>query len=501
MTPMLRALLLLLATPGLCLAAVTPLAGTTPQVTKVGQAFAVDLAVRVTDANGAPVAGATLYYSDPSSVTRALGAGPTPCYRENWGSYSCRAISGPDGVAVFPHLQGHWAGRIDATVTAEKDGTNFGMVRMDLRVEPAQPPAVLELTRGGDQRVEIGKPLSPLVARLTSASGAPLVGHPLYLTPFDWNTGNRGGFEGVPLGQSTVMTGSGGVVQLPAFRASWGVGPQSGRIFYRDEAAGATVEVVIRYTATNAAGEEALSLQDLWWGGPTENGWGVSVVQHGDRLFNVFFVYDDQGQPTWFVQPGGQWEGGLGDMHYGNLSSTVGAPWYAYNVSAFTVNSEQQGYVRFMGPQNARLDIDYGGSNLRYTWKTLVRQDFRRPSALPARGVGDMWWGGPTQNGWGVAIHEQDGNLFIVWFTYDAAGRPTWFVMPDGAWSADGATFGGAIYRTRSSAWFGGTYDPAKLRSETVGNFSLRFDGAQRAALEYSLEGRSGILNLERQPF
>ena len=39
-------------------------------------------------------------------------------------------------------------------------------------------------------------------------------------------------------------------------------------------------------------------LQDMWWSGPAENGWGMSVVQHGDRLFAAIYAYDADGAPT-----------------------------------------------------------------------------------------------------------------------------------------------------------------------------------------------------------
>src|SRR5688572_14920217 len=47
--------------------------------------------------------------------------------------------------------------------------------------------------------------------------------------------------------------------------------------------------------------------QDMWWGGTGENGWGMSVVQHGERLFVAIYAYDAAGAPTWYVMPGGTW--------------------------------------------------------------------------------------------------------------------------------------------------------------------------------------------------
>jgi hypothetical protein len=38
---------------------------------------------------------------------------------------------------------------------------------------------------------------------------------------------------------------------------------------------------------------------DIWWNG-AESGWGTQVVQEGDASFATLYVYDSQGQPTFF---------------------------------------------------------------------------------------------------------------------------------------------------------------------------------------------------------
>ena len=496
-----RLILSSLLLPSASMAAVTVLPGSTPQVTMARAPFPNPIRVRVTDGDGAPVAGASVQYYDPAYLTTASISNTRGCEYDSPFGYSCMATTGSDGVAVFPALAGRWTGSTTATIGAWKDDlVSLGKVFVELQVEPAQTPAALRLTVGEDQRVPIGTTLSPLEVRLTNAAGAPLPAKDLYLFPYVSNTGNRGGFATLAAGVNSVKTDGNGIVRLPSFRAGWGIGPQSAKVWYLDESAAAHVELTIRYTATNEAGQETLELHDLWWGGPSENGWGVSISQHGDRLFNVFFVYDDQGNPTWFVQPGGQWEEGLGSTLLGTLYTTRGTPWYAYDSTSLTVRAEGRGSTQFSGPKSARIDVGYQPTTLSHTWKQIVRQDFRRTSSL-VRNVSDMWWGGPEQNGWGVAIHEQEGNLFIVWFTYDAQGKPTWFVMPDGTWS-DSGEFSGAIYRTRGSRWFGLSYDPGALATTTVGQFRLRFDEArQRGDLDFTLEGRSGTLRLVRQPF
>jgi hypothetical protein len=44
--------------------------------------------------------------------------------------------------------------------------------------------------------------------------------------------------------------------------------------------------------------------QDLWWAGSQENGWGMSITQHGLDALRRASIYDAQGQPQVVVLPG-----------------------------------------------------------------------------------------------------------------------------------------------------------------------------------------------------
>ena len=108
--------------------------------------------------------------------------------------------------------------------------------------------------------------------------------------------------------------------------------------------------------------------------------------------------------------------------------------------------------LTFSGAAQASLEVSIGGV---VTRKALTRQAFGLPETVGApRRVGDMWWGGASQNGWGIALLQQHRTVFGVWFTYGEDGAPTWFVMPAGFW-ADGNTWQGRIYRTRGRPGWG----------------------------------------------
>ena len=63
---------------------------------------------------------------------------------------------------------------------------------------------------------------------------------------------------------------------------------------------------------------------DIWWD-PSESGWGLTMAQHGNNIFAVWYTYDTSGQPTYFIVSGGVFSGP--DTFTGDVYTTTG-PWY-----------------------------------------------------------------------------------------------------------------------------------------------------------------------------
>lgn len=236
--------------------------------------------------------------------------------------------------------------------------------------------------------------------------------------------------------------------------------------------------------------------QDLWWAGFGENGWGMSVVQHGDTLFSVIYAYDSGGKPTWFVMPGGSWDASH-KVFSGSLYRPHGTPYSSYDAALLVAGGAVgTASLDFTDAANVALTYTIDGVTGR---KAIQRESFGPADETPVIQAGDMWWGGASQNGWGIAVLQQYRSLFAIWFTYDAAGEPTWYVMPSGSWS-DARTWQGRIYRTTGSAWVGQPYDPSRLTTTDVGSFRLHFSG-DTATFDYTIDGKSGTLPIQRQPF
>ncbi len=241
--------------------------------------------------------------------------------------------------------------------------------------------------------------------------------------------------------------------------------------------------------------------QDMWWGGPAENGWGMSIAQHDATLFSVIYAYDTDGSPTWFVMPGGAWDAPF-TSYTGPVYKPKGSPFYAYDVSRFVAGAPAgTATVRFSDATHATLEYTIGGVS---GVKTITRQLFGPPDTADTPDWGGMWWGGEERKGMGFSVMQQYSTLFVVWFTYDANGAPRWYVLPGGSWvdldPSAHRTYAGRVYKTTGSPWVGRSYDPAQLRVFDVGTLQMHFDG-DTALFDYVIEGHSDRLSLERQPF
>lgn len=100
---------------------------------------------------------------------------------------------------------------------------------------------------------------------------------------------------------------------------------------------------------------------DLWWV-QAENGWGVNVVQQHDILFMTFFVYAQNGAPTWYSASETRYvrqeaDGSL--VFTGPLFQTTG-PWFGGAWNPSSVTYREVGTVTF-----TMSDID--AARLTYT--------------------------------------------------------------------------------------------------------------------------------------
>ncbi len=261
-------------------------------------------------------------------------------------------------------------------------------------------------------------------------------------------------------------------------------GHVSGRVFEQ-------TNYDLRVTATGP-----VDYTDMWWAGAAENGWGMSVTQHGPIQFNVIFAYDNLGKSLWYVMPGGSFNA-AGTVFTGQLYLATSAPFSAYDASRFVIGAPV-GTATVTYSSNSAATLAYTINGVSGT-KSIQRQVFAPETTGPNLRVNDLWWATIAENGWGMNIAQQGRVLFPVWYTYDSAGKATFFTVQGGSWN--GTVWSGTVFSHASSAWLGVPYSPSLFTATNVGNMSLDFTDASNAIMTYTVNGITQVKRIERQAF
>ena len=131
-----------------------------------------------------------------------------------------------------------------------------------------------------------------------------------------------------------------------------------------------TNNATLRYTINGVSGSKSITRQvfgngaavgnysDLWWGGAAQNGWGLSVTQHGSAVFAVWYTYDVEGHPTWFVMPASS--NTAPNVVTGTLYRTHGSAWLGATYDPSRLAVTEAGSLTF-------TFADSGGATMRYS--------------------------------------------------------------------------------------------------------------------------------------
>ena len=470
-------------------ATVVPLPGSTPQLS-VGTA---PVRVQVLNEHKEPVPGISLVFLVPTGLHTSGLISCDPVERQ---LLPCRQSTDANGIAdlgVFSVFSGTLASVRVMNVSADRYGSTdivFG--------GNGNEPIRLDVVSGDHQVATIASTLPlPVVLRATRPDGTP-VSNQIISTNVT-----------VP----AVRTDGNGYATVPSLPTGWALRDRAFQFTTYDAAAPATVTASAEYTVLNLDGSDQLHVQNLWWGGPPEDGWGMSVTQHGDSLFTILYVYDSNGDPIWFpslatIRDTPKPSSLLYITRSTPFWSTDARPLSVYTLGGLALDFQGDNQATMTAftepnitgapppaPPTTPIPLDNGFSR-----KVVEPMDLTGSVAAPITGVADLWWSGPDEAGWGIALIEQYGSLVALWFTYDDTGRPTWFIMPGGEWQ-NASTYSGAIYRTSGVQWFNTTFRRDAVRVQQVGQFTLHFDDVAHATFEYSVQGHTGKHAIVRQAF
>jgi hypothetical protein len=94
--------------------------------------------------------------------------------------------------------------------------------------------------------------------------------------------------------------------------------------------------------------------------------------------------------------------------------------------------------------QQSHFEVESADANngtLQYlvngTWglKTITQLNFASGTAPSAINYTDVWRGGTSQSGWGVALFQEGTVLAGAWYTYNSQGQAVWYLINGGSWT------------------------------------------------------------------
>jgi len=244
------------------------------------------------------------------------------------------------------------------------------------------------------------------------------------------------------------------------------------------------------------------------WYNAAESGWGLNIVHQGDVLFPTWFTYDTDGKPMWLIVSGApkQSDG----SYVGDVFRTTGIPFNQITGQASTGNVKL-GTARLTFSSTGAMNFSYTLTNQAPQSKSLTRLpigvstpvcETTTASRASATNYSDIWWN-PLESGWGINLYHQDDLMFATWFTYDSAGRDSWYVVSRAERQADGS-FTGAIQQiTRGTPYnqINGMPAIAAGAAPNVGTMTFRFSNGERGQMTYTIGAITQTKNFQRQVF
>jgi len=187
--------------------------------------------------------------------------------------------------------------------------------------------------------------------------------------------------------------------------------------------------------------------QTGWWWNPGESGRGFFVESHDGITFIGAYLYESDGHATWYVAGG------------------ANADSYNYTGPLYNMSRGQTlfgSYVPAVGPNTVgtitvHFSDDTHGT---VTWPggtvAIEREIFGTGDAAfqPDNG----WWWNADEGGSGYSLEVQGGNLFLVGFMYDDAGRAVWYFSA-GPMSSP-TTYHGDVLQFAGGQTLAGAYQP-----------------------------------------
>jgi hypothetical protein len=212
-------------------------------------------------------------------------------------------------------------------------------------------------------------------------------------------------------------------------------------------------------------------------------------------LYLTWYTYDAAGKASWLAMLANRAEG---ERFAGEIVEVRGSP---YDVSPYdpakkSVSTVGSGSVTFAGPSSGTFAFDAKGVE-----RSIAIERFSLGGTTPtctysaappfstATNYQDLWWGGASQDGWGVNLAHEGGPIYATWYTFDSDGSPLWLAAL--MTPSSGARYEGALLRMTGPP-FAQSFDPSRVASTAVGAATLDVTSGNALTWRYTVGAVAG---------
>ncbi|MBX3588365.1 MAG: hypothetical protein KF796_17160 [Ramlibacter sp.] len=233
--------------------------------------------------------------------------------------------------------------------------------------------------------------------------------------------------------------------------------------------------------------------QNGWWWNASEGGRGFAIERQGTKIFIGGFMYETNGVATWYVstltrQANGSYTGEFTRYAGGQtLTGSFRSPSSTSKVADLVLN--------FSASTSGTLVVTPVGG----TASTISLQRFpiSTPTSFATSNAAfeSGWWWNAEEPGRGYFIEVQGNQAFLVVFTYEASGQPTWYVANGSLAGSQGLS--GVLQQYGNGQSLQGSYRTPSLAANP-GSLFFVFSSAKAGSLVLP-DGR--LINLNRFTF
>lgn len=217
------------------------------------------------------------------------------------------------------------------------------------------------------------------------------------------------------------------------------------------------------FAQTPTVDERSPLSQGAWWY-PARSGSGFEIFTVGDQVAVLWYTYDTDSKPVWYLAQGARAEAGSVDWPLKRHSWINGVAGPATEIGTLKLN--------ILHPEAAeiiwRIGNDKGTWPIQPLLLSGVINEVDRSGA----------WYDPTASGWGISLIEQGAVMAGAVYTYDEQGHPTWYSGHDSSRS-------GLNLSTFSGACPACIYRPSQAGA--AGRISFTFESETRMTLQTQL--------------